>query len=48
MQLAPPDGALTADDLARVPRGTTLQRAFVSHLRSGRHFHVRTGIREVT
>ncbi|GAB3929462.1 hypothetical protein GCM10029976_029140 [Kribbella albertanoniae] len=45
LQLAPPEGPLTADDLARVPQDTTLQRAFVSHLSSGRHFHLRTGIR---
>lgn len=47
LQLAPPEGPLTPDDLARVPQDTTLQRAFVSHLSSGRHFHLRTGIRQL-
>ena len=45
LQLAPPDGPLTADDLARVPQATTLQRAFVTHLQAGRHWHTRTGVR---
>jgi len=44
LQLSPPEGALTEDDLARIPRDTTLQRAFVTHLRSGKHWHNRTGI----
>lgn len=44
LQVAPPDGALTAEDLARVPQQTTLQRAFVTHLRAGRHWHIRTGV----
>ncbi len=47
LQLAPPEGLLTADELARIPQDTTLQRAFVSHLSSGRHFHLRTGIRQL-
>ncbi|MFC9692315.1 acyltransferase domain-containing protein [Kribbella sp. NPDC056951] len=45
LQLNPPPGALTAEDLARVPQDTTLQRAFVSHLSAGRHFHLRIGLR---
>ena len=40
----PVEGSLTEDDLCRVPAETTLQRAFVSHLRSGGHWHKRTGI----
>ncbi|WP_156821072.1 acyltransferase domain-containing protein [Microlunatus phosphovorus] len=40
----PADGPLTEDDLRRVPADTTLHRAFVSHLRSGGHWHKRTGI----
>ncbi|MFT4164335.1 MAG: hypothetical protein QM650_03755, partial [Microlunatus sp.] len=40
----PADGPLTDDDLCRVPTETTLQRAFVSHLRSGGHWHKRTGV----
>ncbi len=43
--LTPPATSLGPDDLARVPQDTTLQRAFVSHLQSGRHWHKRTGIR---
>lgn len=31
------------DDLDDLPQNTRLQRAFVSHLRSGKHWHVRTG-----
>jgi GNAT-like C-terminal domain/N-acyltransferase N-terminal domain len=45
LQLIPPgEGALTARDLDRVPRATTLQRAFADHIRAGRHWHARTGI----
>jgi hypothetical protein len=44
LQLAMPDGAIGAQELAQVPQETTLQRAFVTHLRSGRHWHKRTGI----
>ena len=44
LQLSPPAGALGDEDLARVPQKTTLHRAFVSHLRSGRHWHSRTGV----
>ncbi|WP_328326631.1 acyltransferase domain-containing protein [Kribbella sp. NBC_00382] len=40
----PEDGPLTEDDLARVPQETSLQRAFVSHLWSGEHWQLRTGI----
>jgi hypothetical protein len=39
-----PDGSVGEEDLARVPQETTLQRAFVAHLRSGRHWYKRTGI----
>jgi len=45
LHVAPPETSLEAEDLARVPRQTTLQRAFVSHLRSGRHWAIRTGVR---
>lgn len=31
------------DVLAELPQDTTLQRAYVTHLRSGRHWHARTG-----
>jgi hypothetical protein len=40
-----PDGPVRPEDLARVPQKTTLQRAFVTHLRSGRHWQKRTGLR---
>ena len=45
LQMRDPEGALRPEDLARVPQDTTLQRAFVTHLRSGRHWAKRTGIR---
>ncbi|TDD62177.1 hypothetical protein E1263_04690 [Kribbella antibiotica] len=48
LQLDPPDGELTAADLAGIPQNTTLQRAFVTHLSSGRHFHLRIGFRPNT
>jgi hypothetical protein len=44
LQVAPPSGAFELEDLDRIPQDTTLQRAFVHHLRSGRHWHIRTGI----
>lgn len=45
LQLTTPhEGALTDNDLDRVPQTTTLQRAFVRHIWSGRHWHIRTGI----
>lgn len=44
LQLAAPGSALDDEDLARIPQDTSLQRAFVTHLRSGRHWHMRTGI----
>jgi hypothetical protein len=47
LHLDPPQGALTAEDLDRIPQDTTLQRAFVSHLRDGRHFHLRIGLRQL-
>jgi hypothetical protein len=37
------DDRITADLLADLPRGTSLQRAYVAHLRSGRHWQARTG-----
>jgi hypothetical protein len=37
------DGPVTADLLAELPQDTSLQRAYVTHLRSGRHWHARTG-----
>jgi hypothetical protein len=44
LKLYMPERPLTDADLARVPQETTLQRAFVSHLRSGRHWRKRTGL----
>jgi hypothetical protein len=45
LALIPSDeGALTESDLDRVPQATTLQRAFVDHIRAGRHWYTRTGI----
>ncbi|WP_143465438.1 acyltransferase domain-containing protein [Kribbella sp. ALI-6-A] len=44
LHLSPPTGPFTAEDLERVPQKTTLQRAFVAHLRTGRHWQKRTGI----
>ncbi|MFC6157763.1 acyltransferase domain-containing protein [Kribbella jiaozuonensis] len=41
LQLPVPEGAL---DLAAIPQDTSLQRAFVSHLRAGRHWYGRTGM----
>lgn len=41
LQLPVPEGAL---DLASVPQDTSLQRAFVAHLRAGRHWYQRTGM----
>jgi hypothetical protein len=38
------EGALTPSDLDRVPRATTLQRAFTDHVRAGRHWHNHTAI----
>ncbi|MQA82521.1 MAG: hypothetical protein GEV10_29350 [Streptosporangiales bacterium] len=34
---------VTSDLLAELPRDTSLRRAFVAHLRSGRHWHARSG-----
>ncbi len=45
--MVPADGALTNDDLDRIPGTTTLHRAFVTHLRAGKHWHKRTGIQWV-
>lgn len=44
LHLAVPPVPFTEEDLAAVPQDTTLQRAFVSHLRSGRHWQLRTGM----
>lgn len=44
LHLSVPDDALTDEDLASVPQDTTLQRAFVTHLRGGRHWYGRTGM----
>jgi hypothetical protein len=45
LDLEPPsEGALTDADLDRVPQSTTLQRAFIQHIRAGRHWHNRTGV----
>ena len=45
LQLVAPPGPITPADLDRIPQDTSLQRAFVSHLRAGRHWHQRTGLR---
>ncbi|MGY4768932.1 hypothetical protein ACXC9Q_18625 [Kribbella sp. CWNU-51] len=44
-----PDGVRLPDDAERLlgscgVSGASLQRAFVTHLRAGRHWHTRTGI----
>jgi len=44
LQLPVPEGALTEEDLQRIPQDTSLRRAFTAHLRAGRHWHVRTGL----
>jgi hypothetical protein len=44
LQLPVPDRALTEGDLGGLPQDTTLQRAFVTHLRGGRHWYGRTGM----
>ncbi|MEU4192704.1 acyltransferase domain-containing protein [Kribbella sp. NPDC026611] len=44
LHLQEPDHPLTEDDLAQIPQDTTLQRAFVAHLRGGRHWYQRTGM----
>ncbi|NBE97741.1 hypothetical protein FE391_28805 [Nonomuraea sp. KC401] len=36
-------GPVTESRLAELPQDTTLRRAYVTHLRSGRHWHARTG-----
>lgn len=41
----PGSGDLSKEHLARIPQDTTLQRAFVEHIRSGGHWYKRTGIR---
>lgn len=40
-------GSITEEEIERVPQTTTLQRAYLSHLRRGRHWHKRTGIQWV-
>ncbi|MEU8348019.1 MULTISPECIES: acyltransferase domain-containing protein [unclassified Streptomyces] len=37
------DGPVGAELLAELPRDTALREAYVTHLRSGRHWHARTG-----
>jgi ADP-ribose pyrophosphatase YjhB (NUDIX family) len=44
LHLAVPPIPFTEEDLAAVPQETTLQRAFVAHLRAGRHWQLRTGM----
>lgn len=44
LHLPVPPHPLTQEDLATVPQDTTLRRAFVSHLRDGRHWYPRTGM----
>ncbi|MGW6196387.1 acyltransferase domain-containing protein [Kribbella sp. NPDC055110] len=44
LHLAVPDHELTDEDLDNVPQDTTLQRAFVKHLRAGGHWYGRTGM----
>ncbi|MDX3001505.1 acyltransferase domain-containing protein [Kribbella solani] len=44
LQLPVPADALTEEGLGRIPQDTTLQRAFVAHLRAGRHWYHRTGM----
>lgn len=41
-------GALSENDLDQVPSATRLHRAFITHLRSGQHWHKRTGIQWLT
>ena len=41
---SPREGPLTEDHLGRVPQETTLQRAFVAHLRAGCHWRKPTGV----
>jgi hypothetical protein len=36
-------GPVTAGLRAELPQDTSLQRAYVAHLQSGRHWHARTG-----
>lgn len=49
LQLPTPDaGPLHEEHLARVPRDTSLQRAFVDHIRAGRHWHKPTGLLPVS
>jgi hypothetical protein len=44
LHLSVPPHPLTDEDLAAVPQDTTLRRAFVTHLRAGRHWYLRTGM----
>jgi len=41
--LPPDDGPITAEILGTIPQATSLQRAYVQHLRAGRHWHQRSG-----
>jgi hypothetical protein len=48
LHVTPPSESTLSDaDLERIPQTTTLQRAFVTHLRAGKHWHKRTGIRRM-
>ena len=44
LHLEVPEHQLTDEDLAKIPQETTLQRAFVKHLRAGGHWYARTGM----
>ncbi|MFI7013026.1 hypothetical protein [Streptomyces sp. NPDC050164] len=46
LSLSWPDGGwkrLSEDLLRQLPQDTSLRRAYVTHLQSGRHWHARTG-----
>jgi hypothetical protein len=43
LDMLPPDGPITAEILDAIPQTTSLQRAYVQHLRAGRHWHQRSG-----
>lgn len=45
LHVEPPETSVGPEDLARIPQETTLQKAFVSHIQSGRHWAKRTGVR---
>ncbi len=43
LDMLPPDGPITSEILETIPQTTSLQRAYVQHLRAGRHWHQRSG-----